>query len=60
MVLDHLKITWDYVWDTEGKKIANKPDIAVINKIAKMGQLIDVAVLYDTNIVVMTAEKITK
>eukprot|EP00957_Ditylum_brightwellii_P126078 9611311-Ditylum_brightwellii.AAC.1 len=44
MVLDNLKITWDYAWETESKKIANKPDNVVIDKIAKAGQLIDVAV----------------
>eukprot|EP00957_Ditylum_brightwellii_P061576 4672742-Ditylum_brightwellii.AAC.1 len=60
MVIDNLEITWDYAWETEGKKIANKPDIVVIDKLAKMGQLIDAAVPYDTNIVSTTAEKITK
>eukprot|EP00957_Ditylum_brightwellii_P173016 13172144-Ditylum_brightwellii.AAC.1 len=60
MVIDNLKITWNYTWETEGKKIANKPDIIVIDKLAKTRQLIDVDVLYDTNIVSMTAEKITK
>eukprot|EP00957_Ditylum_brightwellii_P120754 9210909-Ditylum_brightwellii.AAC.1 len=60
MVVYHLKITWDYTWDTEGKNIANKPGIVVIDKISKMGQLIDVAVWYDTNIVAAIVEKITK
>eukprot|EP00957_Ditylum_brightwellii_P001887 144997-Ditylum_brightwellii.AAC.1 len=60
MVIDNLKITWDYAWDMEGKKIANKPDIIVIDKLAKRGQLIDITVPYDTNIVSTTAEKITK
>eukprot|EP00957_Ditylum_brightwellii_P159919 12172556-Ditylum_brightwellii.AAC.2 len=58
--IDRLEITWDYAWDTEGTKIVNKSDIVMIDKIAKMGQLIDVVVLYDTNIVATTAEKITK
>eukprot|EP00957_Ditylum_brightwellii_P015777 1188475-Ditylum_brightwellii.AAC.1 len=58
MVIDNLEITWDYAWEMEGKNIVNKPDIIVIDKIAKMGQLIDVAVPYDTNIVSTTAEKI--
>eukprot|EP00957_Ditylum_brightwellii_P208986 15359777-Ditylum_brightwellii.AAC.1 len=60
MVIDNLEITWDYTWDTEGKKVANKPGIIVIDKLAKIGQLIDVAVPYNTNIVSTTAEKITK
>eukprot|EP00957_Ditylum_brightwellii_P105066 8008013-Ditylum_brightwellii.AAC.1 len=60
MVVDNLNITWDYTWDNEGKKIANKPDIVVIDKITKTGQLIYVAVPYDTNIVSTAAEKITK
>eukprot|EP00957_Ditylum_brightwellii_P204085 15337617-Ditylum_brightwellii.AAC.1 len=60
MVIDNLEITWDYTWKTEGKKIANKPDIVVIDKLAKTGQLIDVAVPYGTNIVSTAAEKITK
>eukprot|EP00957_Ditylum_brightwellii_P180959 13786387-Ditylum_brightwellii.AAC.1 len=60
MMINNLKITWDYAWKTEGKKVANKPDIVVIDKLTQMGQLIDVAVPYNTNIVSMTAEKITK
>eukprot|EP00957_Ditylum_brightwellii_P021114 1591276-Ditylum_brightwellii.AAC.1 len=45
----------------DGKKIVNKTDIVVIDKIAKTRQLIDVAVpYYDTNIVSATAAKITK
>eukprot|EP00957_Ditylum_brightwellii_P105539 8046041-Ditylum_brightwellii.AAC.1 len=60
MVIDNLKITWDYTWDMEGKKIANKPHINMIGNIAKTGQLIDVAVPYDTNIVSTIARKITK
>eukprot|EP00957_Ditylum_brightwellii_P000711 55753-Ditylum_brightwellii.AAC.1 len=59
MIVNHLNITWDYTWDTEGKKIANKPDIVVIEKIAKTEKVIDVAVLHNTNIVATTAEKIT-
>eukprot|EP00957_Ditylum_brightwellii_P036895 2793940-Ditylum_brightwellii.AAC.1 len=60
MVVDNFEITWDNSWDIGGKKIANKPGIVVIDKITKTGQLIYVAVPYDTNIVSMTAEKITK
>eukprot|EP00957_Ditylum_brightwellii_P154514 11758677-Ditylum_brightwellii.AAC.1 len=36
------------------------PDNVVIDKIAKVGQLIDVAIPYDTIIVAATAEKITR
>eukprot|EP00957_Ditylum_brightwellii_P002069 158885-Ditylum_brightwellii.AAC.1 len=60
MLIDNLKLTWDYTWDTEGKKIENNSDIVVIDKLAKTGQLIDVAVLYDTNIVSTAADKTTK
>jgi hypothetical protein len=60
MIVNHLNITWDYTWDTEGKKIANKPDIVVIDKTTKTGQLNHVDVPYDTNIVSTTAEKIPK
>eukprot|EP00957_Ditylum_brightwellii_P011508 870501-Ditylum_brightwellii.AAC.1 len=60
MVIDNLDITWDYDWEMECKKIANKPNTVVIDKLAKTRQLIDVAVPYDTNIVYTTAEKITK
>eukprot|EP00957_Ditylum_brightwellii_P197494 15047393-Ditylum_brightwellii.AAC.1 len=60
MVIDSLEISWDYTWETEGKKTANKPDIVVIDKLAKTGQLIDVAIMYDTNVVSTPAEKITK